>query len=121
MRLNSLKMIGLLSILFMLATGSLWINSQQAHLVTLKERNIQLDQQLHILQMHIEEVQAREASLSAALTTRQQTQQQLEHAYEHYRQQLRQAVVQAPCANQSVPDDIIRLHRDAFNGDFTSY
>ena len=108
---------GTLSLFILLAVGWRCIQRQQAQLAVLLENNTRLSQQVDILKAHASEMKKREANLSAALTTRQQTQQRLEEKHEQQRHRLRQAVVQAPCAAQPVPNDVIRLQRDALRDD----
>lgn len=120
MSLGLIKQAGLLSLLIVLAAGWLWINRQQELIDTLHEHNTRLGQQLERMQSHVDALKVREEELSAALTERQQTQQRMEENNEQHRQQLRQAVVQAPCAAQSVPDNVIRLQREALHGNTTT-
>ena len=116
MSLMILKRAGLLSLFFVLSVGGLWINRQQNQLIIQQENNTRLSQQVDILQAHLDEITAREARLSVALTARQKTLTELEDNHEQYRLRLRHTVAQAPCAAQPVPDAVIRLQRDALHG-----
>ncbi|MTH48116.1 DUF2570 family protein [Intestinirhabdus alba] len=117
MILKVFKLAGVLSLLVVIAAGWQWNKLQQERLSALQEANIRLGQKLEIQQAHLNDLMARKANLEAALIARQQKQYRLEKTYEQYRQQLGQAVEQAPCAGQPVPDDVIRLQRDALSTD----
>lgn len=117
MSLNLMKQAGLFSLLILLAASGLWINRQQDRLTNLQKINILQNQQLKALQLQMENIKQRESRLSTALTARQQTQQRLEENNEQHQQKLHRVLAQVPCAAQPVPDDVIRLQRNALRGD----
>ena len=117
MNMQVIKLTSVLILLMAVVSGWRWIIHQQERLSVLQETNVRLAQQLEIQQARLNNLLARKEILEAALSARQQKQQQLEKTYEEYRRQLGHAVEKAPCASQSVPDDVIRLQRNALRTD----
>lgn len=110
------KLAGLLSSLIIMIASWHFINKQQERILSLQESNAKFTQQINLLKTNLENVRQRETSLSAALTGRQQSQHRLEENYEQLRNQLHQSMVQSPCADQPVPNNVIQLQRKAFRG-----
>lgn len=111
MNLFSLRSFGMLFLVALLGGGWIWLNQQQGRLVQLQEKSEQLTQQNLILRSQLDTARERAERVSSALSAQHQEQQHLEEAYEQTRQQLRQAMAESPCADQPVPDAVIRLQR----------
>lgn len=113
MSLSILKVAGMMIVL--LAGNLLWLRYQQRELNVLRTQNTQLITQSEVLQTRLLQLKVQAAGLSTTLSEQQAQQHQLEEFSEQTRRQLRQVVSLAPCADQPVPADVIRLQRDALH------
>ncbi|WP_455872377.1 hypothetical protein [Serratia proteamaculans] len=115
MSLGTLKAVGMMTVMVVLAGNMVWLRYQQHELGVLRTQNAQLTRQNEALQTRLLQLKAQATHLSTTLGEQQTQHHQLEEQSEQIRRQLRQAVSRAPCAGQSVPADVIRLQRDALN------
>lgn len=115
MSLGLLKVSGMMTAIVLLVGHILWLRYQLHELSVLRTQNTRLITQSEALQTRLLQVKAQAAGLSTSLRTQQAQHHQLEKLSEQTRQQLRQVVSRAPCADQPVSADVIRLQRDALH------
>ncbi|NBM54751.1 DUF2570 family protein [Proteus vulgaris] len=91
------------------------IRYQYKQINRLSEQNSQLEYQQRTLQSQLIQWHEQAEQVSEALMHQQKEQQFLEEENHVIRQELRQILAQTPCANESVPDAVIRLQQNTLN------
>lgn len=93
--------------------GTLWLRMQYQQVNSLKQQNASLKSQLEQLNTHLRHLKNHAATLSAAVAEQQITQKKLEEKNNAVRKALQNKLAENDCADKPVPDDVIRLQRDA--------
>lgn len=102
-------------VLLIIIITLLVIRYQHNQISKLSAQNSQLEYQQRTLQSQLLQWHEQAEKVSETLTHQQKEQQNLEEENHVIRQKLRQLLAQAPCANELVPDAVIRLQQNAIN------
>lgn len=102
-------------VLLIIIITLLVIRYQHNQISKLSAQNSQLEYQQRTLQSQLLQWHEQAEKVSETLTHQQKEQQNLEEENHVIRQKLRQLLAQAPCANELVPDAVIRLQQKAIN------
>lgn len=111
--LFNLRLLVFIAGLFTLFGGALWLRMQYQQVNSLQQQNVSLKSQLEQLNTHLQHLKNHAATLSAAIAEQQITQKKLEEKNNAVRKALQNKLAENACADESVPDDVIRLQRDA--------
>lgn len=110
---SNLRLFVFISGIFILFGSTLWLRMQYQQMNSLKQQNASLKSQLEQLNTHLRHLKNHAATLSAAVTEQQIAQKKLEEKNNAIRKTLQNKLAENDCADKSVPDDVIRLQRDA--------
>lgn len=111
--LFNLRLLVFITGLFTLFGGTLWLRMQYQQVTRLQQQNASLKSHLEQLNTHLQHLKNHAATLSAAVAEQQITQKKLEEKNNAVRKALQNKLAENACADESVPDDVIRLQRDA--------
>ncbi|WP_181364326.1 hypothetical protein [Aeromonas sp. HMWF016] len=111
-----LKRTALIILCLAISVGGVILRMQYKSLLSKQAENERLTLIVDSLQARLAKISSHLDHISTTLSKQQLQQQQLEENSEQTRQQIRKMVAQIPCANELVPDNIIRLQRNALTG-----
>ncbi|WP_168199626.1 hypothetical protein [Pantoea sp. CCBC3-3-1] len=113
--LSWLRTGGIVVLLCCLISGGLWLRHQLNMQQQLQQHNQSLKEQNGAYAKRINELATQLDRLSGVLIAQNLQQQQLEKESDVIRKQLRTLLQHDACAAESVPDDVIRLQREALS------
>lgn len=111
-----LKRTALIVLCLAISGGGVILRMQYKSLLSKQAENERLTLIVESLQARLAKISSHLDHISTVLSKQQLQQQQLEENSEQTRQQIRKMVAKIPCANEPVPDNIIRLQRNALTG-----
>ena len=115
--LSWLRTGGILVLLCCLISGGLWLRHQLNMQKQLQQHNQSLKEQNDAYAKRMNELATQLARLSDVLREQNLHQQHLEKESDDIRKQLRTFLAHDVCAGEPVPDNVIRLQREALGND----